>query len=148
MAERFGDDGREAKPTNREIAWERWQQDRLRLMTEQIEEFLNTIQNAELCLKRFKEKAIAFIKKRFHEKEEEARVIFNKIEDLQSQLNDILMECENRSPSAEEAEIIEQLLQQIAVGQSEYENEIPDIKSYVDKGDLMKVLEENFPFED
>ena len=146
MAERHG---REVNLTNREIEWERWRQHRLGLMREQIERFLNTtIRNAELCVKWIKDKGIALIKKRFNEKEEEGRVIFNKIEDLENQLDEILMVCQDRSPSAEEAEIIELLLQQIAVEHSQYENTIPDIKSYVDKGDLMKVLKENFPFED
>lgn len=144
MAERY-----EVAPTNREIEWDRWRQHRLRLMREQIERFLNTtVRNAQLCLDWFREKGIAFIRKRFREKECEAKVIFNRIEDLQSQLNDILMECEDRSPSVEEAEIIESLLHQIAVERSAYENTIPDIKSYIDKGDLLAVLKENFPSED
>ena len=152
MAEGYGTDGHDGHdvtPSNRDIEWERWQQDRRRLMREQIENFLNTtIRSAYLCLERFKDKGIDFIWKRFHEKEDEGKVIFNKIEDLQSQLNDILLECQNRNSTVEEAEIIEMLLHQIAVEHSEYENTIPDIKTYMDKGDLMKVFNENLPFED
>ena len=150
MAEGYGTDGHDGHThSNREIEWQRWQQDRRRLMREQIENFLNTtIQSAYLCLQRFRDKGIDFIRGRFHEKEGEGKVIFNKIEDLQSQLNDILLECQNRNSTAEETEIIEMLLHQIAVEHSEYENTIPNIKTYMDKGDLMEVLNENLPFED
>ena len=150
MAEGYGTDGHDGHThSNREIEWKRWQLDRQRLMREQIDNFLNTtFRSAMVCLQQFKDKGIALISRRFHDKEGEAKVIFNKIEDLQNQLNDILLECQNRNSTAEEAEIIEVLLHQIAVEHSEYENTIPNMKTYMDKGDLMEVLNENLPFED
>ncbi|KAI6645705.1 hypothetical protein LOD99_12968 [Oopsacas minuta] len=149
MAERYPNRGQERAPTNRENRWIEILKRRNEIMREQIEYFINsTIRKAHEIVDWFKEKGILIIKTKFQEKEPQAKKIYNKIEDLQAELDVLLVTCEDRTASAEEAEMIEQIIQQIGVEECKFQDTIPDIKSYLDGQALREVLKEDLPFED